>query len=202
MTTPHPSNAPAGWYPDPAGTGSTRWWNGVDWTDNLQTPYVEAHARQPVPQAAAGTPAYNAFIWAILGLLALSFLSQFLVNVEQTINASIQAELRGLPAPVDPASNLVSLLSFVIYGLSVLFAFLDWRQIKVSGVQKPFHWAWSFLSILVYLIGRGIIMKRRVGTGIATMWIAIGYIVASIIVFIVIVGMAVSLLMTNPDFLP
>lgn len=201
MTTPQASHTPAGWYPDPAGTGGTRWWNGIEWTDNLQTPYVEAHARQSVSPAAAGTPAYNVFIWVIIGLLALSFLSQFLVNFEQTMAASMEAELSGTPAPADPAANLVSLLGFLIYGLSVLFAFFDWRQIKLTGVEKPFHWAWSFLSILVYLIGRGVIMKRRVGKGIATMWIAIGYLVAGVILFVVIVGMAVAVIMGNPDMM-
>ena len=38
--------APAGWYPDPAGSGMLRWWNGT-WTEYLEEP-------RPEVQLAAG----------------------------------------------------------------------------------------------------------------------------------------------------
>jgi hypothetical protein len=47
-----------GWYPDPAGSGSLRWWNGTHWTENLNPEPAggarrrEAAARQPGYQAA------------------------------------------------------------------------------------------------------------------------------------------------------
>ena len=39
--------APFGWYPDPAGSGMLRWWNGRQWTDHLEYP-------RPEVQTAAG----------------------------------------------------------------------------------------------------------------------------------------------------
>jgi hypothetical protein len=202
MTTPQNSSTPAGWYPDPAGTGGTRWWNGVTWTDDTHTAYVEAHVRQAVPPASAGTPAYNVHIWTIIALLVVSTLSVFLVNVEAQLLAGVQEGATGVPAPIDAGTVINQILSFVIWGLSALFAFFDWREIKRSGVQQPFHWAWSFLSILVYLIGRGIIMQRRTGAGIATMWIAIAYFVFTFVYVIVIFVAAFSILMNEVSLAP
>jgi uncharacterized protein YxjI len=44
VTQPPP---PPGWYPDPAGSGGTRWWDGQGWTDHVQAPA----AQQPPPSA-------------------------------------------------------------------------------------------------------------------------------------------------------
>jgi hypothetical protein len=44
MSSPPP---PPGWYPDPAGSPGTRWWDGQGWTEHLQ---------QPAPPPVAGRP--------------------------------------------------------------------------------------------------------------------------------------------------
>ncbi|PWW21520.1 uncharacterized protein DUF2510 [Geodermatophilus normandii] len=45
MTQPSP---PPGWYPDPAGGGGSRWWDGRTWTEHVRQP----PAPQPVPAQA------------------------------------------------------------------------------------------------------------------------------------------------------
>jgi uncharacterized protein YxjI len=49
VTQPPP---PPGWYPDPAGSGGTRWWDGQGWTDHVQ----QAAPPPPPPPVATPTP--------------------------------------------------------------------------------------------------------------------------------------------------
>ena len=52
MTQPPP---PPGWYPDPAGSGGTRWWDGQGWTDHVQpSPSPPPSAVSPQPPGGAG----------------------------------------------------------------------------------------------------------------------------------------------------
>ena len=57
MTDVQQGSAPAaGWYPDPAGSGSSRWWSGQAWTDYVQ-PAAVAAAPVAAPTAIAVAPA-------------------------------------------------------------------------------------------------------------------------------------------------
>jgi uncharacterized protein YxjI len=51
VTQPPP---PAGWYPDPSGSGASRWWDGQTWTEHLSQP---APAREQVAAQAVAAPA-------------------------------------------------------------------------------------------------------------------------------------------------
>ena len=43
------TSIPAGWYDDPAGSGSQRWWAGAEWTEHLSAP-------EPAPVASSYSP--------------------------------------------------------------------------------------------------------------------------------------------------
>ncbi|OJU70875.1 MAG: hypothetical protein BGO04_00830 [Microbacterium sp. 70-38] len=67
----------------------------------------------------------------------------------------------------------MSLVSWGVTGVTIWFAYLDRRQLFRLGYHKAFHWAWAFLGSLVYIIGRGVIVRRQTGRGLAPMWTAI-----------------------------
>lgn len=53
MSSPPP---PPGWYPDPAGTPASRWWDGQAWTDHLQQPQQAPPPQPAAPQAPQYAP--------------------------------------------------------------------------------------------------------------------------------------------------
>jgi hypothetical protein len=72
--------------------------------------------------------------------------------------------------------------AFLTYGASVLLAYFDSERLKRDGVVRPFHWAWSFLSGTVYVIGRSVIVaKVAPGRGLVPIWVLIGVIFLSIV---------------------
>lgn len=56
MTQPPP---PPGWYPDPAGTPGTRWWDGHAWTEHVQQAAPPPPPPPPARPAAAGPSLYE-----------------------------------------------------------------------------------------------------------------------------------------------
>ena len=45
-----------------------------------------------------------------------------------------------------------SVLNWVVYGVLAWFAYLDYAALGRLGYPKRFHWAWSFLSSIVYVL--------------------------------------------------
>jgi hypothetical protein len=196
---------PPGWYPDPAGTGRLRWWDGAAWTDQFSTPQMPSPYAGPYaspsytpqrPQNSSNTPVYNPLIWIITLLPLLALVLLLLWNPEFRV---IYVGSRNTPT-LDPASVftpvyfLLVFSGFLTYGASVLLAYFDSERLKRDGVVRPFHWAWSFLSGTVYVIGRSVIVaKVAPGRGLVPIWVLIGVIFLSI----VLTSFKVSALMTS-----
>jgi hypothetical protein len=51
-----PNNLTAGWYPDPAGSGRQRYFDGVQWTDSYAQTFTTVYAA-PLPDATTPKPA-------------------------------------------------------------------------------------------------------------------------------------------------
>ena len=52
------------------------------------------------------------------------------------------------------------------------------RELAARGFVRPFPWAWTFLSSLVYVIGRHVVIRRRGGRILAPLVVTIAIQVA------------------------
>lgn len=128
----------------------------------------------------------------------VSVLPLFLFDWATFIQEAFYAQLYGAGSSTAETvvSAVATLVSVVYYAVTVLFAFLDWRQLRARGVDRPFHWAWSFFVVvigtgLVYLIGRTVVLRKRTRSGLAPLFAAIA---VNVVVFIAVVAWVIYLL--------
>ena len=151
-----------------------------------QPAYGQTYA--PVrPRLADGARIYNVYIWLVV---ALPFVSLVLLPFYQP-HFDVVATEHGYTSYGNPFGMFGPMyfaivgVGFLAYALSVVFSWLDYRELERIGVVRPFHWAWTFLSALVYVIGRSVIVRRVApGRGLAPIWVTIGLYVLSLIVTI------------------
>jgi hypothetical protein len=211
-------SVPPGWYPDPAGTGRLRWWDGTDWTSQYSTPYSPAAQPGPGgglypvtpyfperPHISSETAVYNPLIWIITLLPLLPVILLLLWNPDVRF---VSIGSQGTPA-VDPLSVftpvyfLLVFSGFLTYAASVLLAYFDSERLKRDGVIRPFHWAWSFLNSAVYVIGRSVIVhKVAPGRGLLPVWATIGVFVLSSVVSTIKMSALVSSVMSSLMSIP
>jgi hypothetical protein len=150
-------------------------------------PPPNPYAAAPVPRAPEGTSWNTPWIWLVVFVQVIVWIPLLFINwgafFSFTISPSTgRAELPQFFLVV----IVVNLLSIGVYGLAVLFAYLDWRELGRRGVPAPFHWAWTFLGSIVYAIGRSVVVVRRTGRGHAPLWAEGGVFVLGIALSIVI----------------
>jgi uncharacterized membrane protein YqaE (UPF0057 family) len=217
MTDDNSTTPAAGWYPDPAGTPRTRWWDGTRWTENYSAPTAEAAATPwstpagtagqaptvvggapsaypgmqpygaaPALKAPEGTSPSTPFIW-VLALLPLVTIIQSIVQLV-TIDELVAAALADSGVSYTPLDLVTTGVSLLLAAAVVVLAFFDARALAARGVPRPFHWAWSFFALVsapVYMIGRSIVVRRRVGSGLAPMFVNLALILIGFVLGIV-----------------
>jgi hypothetical protein len=138
--------------------------------------YAQQGPAAPPPRVPAST---SPFTWAIWVLAALPVVSVVLaLNVDYT--SALEMSPRGPRPDALVASALSSLVQLLVWGGSVALAFVDWRDLTRRGIVRPFHWAWAFVPVVggVYLIGRSIIVRRRIegapANALSPIWLWVG----------------------------
>jgi Protein of unknown function (DUF2510) len=159
-----------------------------------------APAPQVFPPAPAGAKVINWYLWAVIFLPVITLIvflatfNSYAPTIEKYLTEiqreSLNPNRGAVPAFAYPAWYwLTQLLSFVVYLGMVLLAWFDTRRLAAVGVARPFHWAWAFLTPIVYVIGRSIVVRRRSGHGLWPIWVlAAFYVFYLIVVFAVYIG--------------
>lgn len=209
---------PPGWYADPDNPSVHRWWNGSAWTEARQpapgaapaAPAAPAATYPAYPSAQTAYPAYPStpvaaapvrrdiptetpWIWLVVFLPLIVFVPLLFIDwrgfLEDTIEDSIESPSTAWAAGFTGWMLLITLLSYLIVAAQVIFAYLDWRALRARGIEKPFHWAWIFFTLVisngVYVIGRGVILRRQTGKGLAAVWAWIAVTALTIVVSII-----------------
>jgi len=158
---------------------------------------------QGAPPVAAGPSAPGAnthTLWIYLSIVAstLPILSLFLIDWSDYLRAIVAVEYSGRGANSEAVASmlewlgrttLVSVLSYLAIAASIVFAWLDWRELKKRGVARPFHWGFAFfaliISIGVYIIGRTVVLRRETGSGLVALWVWLGSIALAVVIWFV-----------------
>jgi hypothetical protein len=178
----------------------------------------QAYAPQPAtattfPKVAPGTSSLTTFIWLVVGLPLLPSIALMFLDFSGYLHAILRLGLQGSdgsgnyttpdPSAISGFTDavgtfmvsiiLIDLLGFVIYGLCVMFAYFDYRELSRRGFVRPFHWAWSFLGGIVYVIGRTVVARRRGGeNALWPIWALIAVYVIGIVLAIIKVAIIFS----------
>ena len=167
-------------------------------------PYGGAATATRVPE---GTPVDTIWIWLIVALPVLAVLPLFLWDfegyLEQSMNPSASPMFSALGPYTAPWYLAATFGGWAVYGLSVWFAALDSAALAKLGYERRFHWAWAFLSSLVYVIGRSVVVRRQSGRGYLPMAAAIALtVVLTIGVIVWFVVMMATVFETSMEMYP
>lgn len=190
---PAASEAAAG---QSAGDGYAQ--NPYPQSQHAQSQYAQnPHAQSAPAQTPLGAhPAiYTPFIWIIALLPLLSAIAIASLDMRVMIVRPSQLHsMIGSPMLGSPMYFVVSVLGWVIYGVSVWMAYLDWRALGRIGIVNPFHWAWAFLTGIVYVIGRSVVARRAIGSrALVPIWVIAGvYLLAFIIMVVKVAALLTS----------
>jgi hypothetical protein len=138
---------------------------------------AEAQATRPTP-ALTATPFVTAIALTPIIVMALAVV---------TMRRALELAVPGRTGVDAGDLVVVQVASLVLWLGVVLLAWLDHRTLRARGLERPFSWAWALLGALVYLVGRSVVVHRRVGGSAAPLWLYLGLTVLGSIVAVIVV---------------
>jgi hypothetical protein len=143
-----------------------------------------------VPVSSAPTRVNTAWIWILLGVPFL----WLVIGASVAVPILVSQVSGGPPIGSNPLFLILSLIAWIGF---VVCAYLDERYLKRLDIYKPFPRGWVFLSSLIYVIGRSVVVIRQTDRGRAPLWGAIVYVVLSIIATIVVTSITYNLIVAT-----
>ncbi|MCU1478956.1 MAG: hypothetical protein JWQ64_3649 [Subtercola sp.] len=200
-------SAPQGWYADGSSPSIQRWWDGERWTDHVYDMATSVYSAPPDFSSPVGgarpgavqpkNVAYNPFVWvvallpvlSIIGILSWNmtpfFTAIFVASSTRLGNAAIYSSLGA-------GYFVLVVIGWVVYIGTVVFAYLDYRRLGRQGLARRFHWAWSFLYGITYVIGRTVVVRSQLKHGMRVLWVYAGLLILSALVSIIKVSVALA----------
>jgi hypothetical protein len=184
---------PAGWYPDPGGSADLRWWNGQQWTSQLQQIPVAPVVAPPTalqPQQPAAEKAYVPFSSAaavprpVLRGIAYTR-TVWWICFQPLWGLATQAVVYAIATAFGPVPTGFLVLGFTILNLALLgvlvgLAFADRRTLVEGGNGSAASPWWILLTPLLYLVlrARHVRMWEEAGAWAPVMWWVVALIVS------------------------
>jgi hypothetical protein len=144
-------------------------------------------------------PTGTVWVWLIVLLPLVNLPLLFVLDVPGYMRAILDAGISGDRQAIGgilfaylPPALLISLTGLLANALTVMFAWLDWRALRRRGIPDPFLWVWVLLGLAIYVIGRGVVLRRRTGHGLGPVWVVIAVEVVALVVVSVWSSMLVS----------
>jgi hypothetical protein len=181
MTASSPQLGEPRWHTDPEGGGGLRWWDGSQWTGSVMGP-AELGPPEQKPLA-SDTPIFTVPLWIIVFLPLVTMIGNLLIPIPSPSTLDV-GQTPQMPA-FDSSDLMRNGINLAVYAAAILLAFADRRALLRSGYERPFHWGWAFLSGGVYVVGRSIIVQRRINRGLQPLlpiWIWVAVALLSMIV--------------------